>query len=117
MSLGLDLVPFLLGGSNISSSSNASLFCLVWLCLQEVVGDYGGCTPEMGESPFLEILKSHLDMVLGDGSRCPCLIRALDQMTSRGLGSSYHPTASLERYGPWGHVPPTRRCVSSKGKV
>nr|XP_009918429.1 PREDICTED: disheveled-associated activator of morphogenesis 1-like [Haliaeetus albicilla] len=83
---------------------------------EEVVGDYGGCNPEVVESPFLEILKSHLDVVLGNGSRWPCLIRALDQMTSGGLGSSYHPTASSGRYGPWEHVPPKRRCVFSKGK-
>ena len=105
VSQGLDLMPFLLEGSNISSSSSVSLFCLIWLCLQEVVGDYGDCKPEVVESPSLEMFKSHLDMVLGNGSRWPCLIKGLDQRTSSGLGSSYHPIASSGRYRPWEHPP------------
>lgn len=41
--------------------------------------DYQGI--HLKESPFLEILKSHPDMVLG---KLLCLSRGLDQMASRG---------------------------------
>ena len=37
---------------------------------------------EAVESPSLEILRSHLDTVLGNSSRWPCFGRGLDQMTS-----------------------------------
>jgi len=39
---------------------------------------------ELVESPSLEILKSHLDIVLGNELQTTCLNRRFDKMISRG---------------------------------